>query len=310
MGRLPWILGGKEPRLRLTVLVILFAVAVLAMVDQLTWRVIDWNEYVTWWDHAFDRLCIETGITDTTRPQLIPRTVYQTWFTRSLPAEWRKHWREQKSLNPGYAFELYLDAEMDDFVRLNFAPRVWKAYSQLNIITAKADFWRYLILYKLGGVYIDMDSAIIKPLAVLIEPQDEAIVTLQNSAPTVFAQWALMFAPNHPILNRTISYIVDNIEQRRFANSTIDLTGPNVYSRAINDLHFENFGVRIRRSLVRATTDISYHYRQHPGSYRIFGLDYRKFFRIKYMDRILNQNHTHWREEEGRGKAALRMDSR
>jgi len=292
-------------------IVALFLLVVLSVVHFITLGC-DIGEVVTYWDHARDRLYLRIGVIDTTRPQFIPRVVYQTWYTRNLHKEVRKERRHMQEINPDYEFKLFLDAEMDKFVESNFDRRVYDAYSKLNIVTAKADFWRYLVLYKNGGVYIDMDSAILKPLSSFIGEKDQAVLTVQRNgvdgSEPLFAQWGLIFAPGHPILNRTIECIIDNISQRRFANSTLFLTGPVVYSNAISSLHQENFGETFHSSRVQTTTDITYDIQlPFKSSYRIFGVDYNNFFRVKFMDRVLNgKQHVHWREEEKLGKKALR----
>lgn len=270
----------------------------------------DVGEVATYWDHARDRLYLQIGVIDTHRPQLIPRVVYQTWYTRNLPEDVVRERRNMQQINPDYQFKLFLDAEMDKFVETNFDSRVYRAYSKLNIVTAKADFWRYLVLYKNGGVYIDMDSVIIKPLSSLIGATDEAVVTVQRNGvggEPLFAQWGLIFAPGHPILNRTVEKIIDNITQRKFANSTLYLTGPVVYTDAIADLHRENFGDNFHSSHVKPTTDVTYTVKTpFKSSYRVFGVDYSKFFRVKFLDDVLNgKQHVHWRDEERQGKSAL-----
>lgn len=66
---------------------------------------------------------------------------------------------------------------MDRFVNTHFTGIIADSYNRLNIIVAKVDFWRYLVLYKYGGVYLDMDSSIDVPLDTLINEEDEAIIT-------------------------------------------------------------------------------------------------------------------------------------
>jgi mannosyltransferase OCH1-like enzyme len=60
------------------------------------------------------------------------------------------------------------------------------------MIVAKADFWRYLVLYKYGGVYIDIDSSIDVPLDSFINGGDCAILSSECGRET-FTQWALIF---------------------------------------------------------------------------------------------------------------------
>ena len=90
---------------------------------------------------------------------------------------------------------------MDKFVNDNFKGEIADCYNKLNIIVAKVDFWRYLVLYKYGGVYLDMDSSIERPLHELINDEDEAIITAEGN-PHLYVQWALIFSKHHPILKK------------------------------------------------------------------------------------------------------------
>ena len=89
------------------------------------------------------------------------------------------------------------------------------------------DFWRYLALYKYGGVYLDMDSSIEKPLDDLIKPEDEAIITAEGNS-GLYVQWALIFSKGHPILKKTIDLVVTNIKNNNHPNDIHKMTGPNV----------------------------------------------------------------------------------
>lgn len=84
-------------------------------------------------------------------------------------------------MNPEYVHKIYIDEEMDVFVNENFPGDIANCYNRLNIIVAKVDFWRYLVLYKFGGIYLDMDSSINYPLKYLINMNDEAIITIESN---------------------------------------------------------------------------------------------------------------------------------
>jgi mannosyltransferase OCH1-like enzyme len=87
----------------------------------------------------------------------IPRVVYLTWKTRDLPPEYRETLRHNEAMNPGYRFVLCTD---EDLERL-FAGAdrdLCEAYRRLNprLGQARADMFRAFILWKNGGVYMDI----------------------------------------------------------------------------------------------------------------------------------------------------------
>ena len=229
---------------------------------------------------------------------MIEKNIFQSWYTYNLHPFIQEKIDYYKKINPEYKYQLFNDYDMDLFVNENFKGEIAECYNKLNIIVAKVDFWRYLVLYKYGGVYLDMDSGILKPLDELIKYDDEAIITAEGN-PDNYVQWALIFSKQHPILKRTIELIVDNIKNNRYPNNILKMTGPIVYSRAINEIHSELFNnVIINHKEINTTTDITY--KSNNISYRLYGIDYNSYFCFRYngCEILYHNGKKHWRTEE------------
>jgi mannosyltransferase OCH1-like enzyme len=163
---------------------------------------------------------------------MIPKNIFQSWYTHELPLLIQSRINIMRETNPDYTYKLYTDADMDEFVNTEYKGEIADCYNKLNIIVAKVDFWRYLILYKYGGVYLDMDSHISVPLNELIRPDDQAIITAETN-PNLFAQWALFFNKKHPILKQLIELVVYNINTNKYPDNVSKTTGPYAFSTAI-----------------------------------------------------------------------------
>jgi mannosyltransferase OCH1-like enzyme len=223
---------------------------------------------------------------------MIPKNIFQSWYTTELHPLIRDKINKFLNMNKDYKYYFYTDSDMDNFVKLNYPGEIFDCYNRLNIIVAKVDFWRYLVLYKYGGIYLDMDSSIEKPLDDLIKSDDEAIITCEGNP--YYVQWALIFNKEHPILKRTIDLIVDNIKNNKYPNDIHKMTGPYVYSNAVNSIHNELFNKDIDRSEVSDTI-----YNLNNIKYRIYGIDYNGFFCFKYDNNyLLYQGKKHWRQEQ------------
>ena len=105
----------------------------------------------------------------------IPKVIYQTWKNKNLHRNCLHVISTIQSLNPEYKMVLYDDNEIEDFIKTNFDDYTFNCFKKLNVGAAKADFWRYCILYKNGGVYLDIDSIILKSLDQLIKSDDQCI---------------------------------------------------------------------------------------------------------------------------------------
>jgi mannosyltransferase OCH1-like enzyme len=227
---------------------------------------------------------------------MIEKNIFQSWYTKDIHPLLQQKIDTFKSLNPDYSYSLYDDNDMDNFVNDNFKGEIANCYNKLNIIVAKVDFWRYLVLYKYGGIYLDMDSNIEKPLNELIRSTDQAIITAEGN-PNLYVQWALIFSKGHPILKKTIDLIVSNIKNNSYPNDIHKMTGPTVYTKAINAVHMELFNNIIDHKNINRSTDIEY--KSNDISYRVYGRDYNSYFCFKHnLADLLYNNKKHWTQEQ------------
>lgn len=229
---------------------------------------------------------------------LIPKIIWQTWMTKDLHPICQAQLDNTKKINPDWTHYLLTDDELDNFVNTEFADwsDVVECYHKLNMMVAKVDFWRYLVLYKYGGVYMDMDSAMIRPLDELIRDTDNAVITFEGNMEN-FVQWAMIFAPSHPILKHTIDLVIDNIKNDRFHNDILNTTGPAVFTRGVNLYHKKLYG----EFPITKGGNETYGGDGCGGvSYRIYGVDYNGHIQFKYPDHHLlfyGTNSVYWRHE-------------
>ena len=217
---------------------------------------------------------------------MIQKNIFQSWHTKNLHPELQSMIYALRASNPDYTYHLYDDADMDNFVNEHFPGEIAECYNRLNIIVAKVDFWRYLVLYTYGGVYLDMDSYFLRPLDEFIDPDDKAVLSAEGNL-NCFVQWALIFEKKHPILEKVIELIVENIKYNRFPNDINSMTGPTVYTRAIQAVQ------PIDTKSIRKSTNRTYR------SCRVFGIDYSECICFKH-DRafLLYINKKHWSQEQ------------
>lgn len=209
----------------------------------------------------------------------IPKQIFQTFKTKKLPFITKWHIWNMKRRNPDYSYQLFDDNEVRIFLEQEFPPKYLKAYDRLTIGAAKADFFRYAILYKKGGIYLDVDSGMTKPLKYLIKADDATLLSRERH-PELFVQWALISEKNHPFLGKTLEMILDNIENHRFPHDIHRTTGPTVYTAAINECLNENPNI----------------------PHRIFdGIEYRGFLKFKYKLGkffLYEKKSEHWKKKQ------------
>jgi mannosyltransferase OCH1-like enzyme len=229
---------------------------------------------------------------------MIPKVIYQVSINLNHTHDLIQNQIEKtKKLNPTWEYKLITtEKELDNIVYLNFENEIVDCYNNLNILVAKVDFWRYLVLYKFGGVYLDIDSSINLNLDDLIKNDDDAIITAEGN-PNLYVQWGLIFNKNHPILKKTIELIVENIKINKYPNNIHAMTGPTTYTNAINIIHKELYGDIIIHKNINKNTDITYN--KNNISYRLYGIDYSDYFSFSYPNNnILFIGVKKWFEEQ------------
>jgi len=175
---------------------------------------------------------------DTETDYGIPKIIYQTCKDKTVPTRMFnaiKSWRE---MNPDYKYCFFDDDNCRDFLIREFDERVIKAYDNLIPGAYKADLWRYCILYIYGGVYADVKMICEVSLDDII---DSPFVSVRDRISISFAKASIFNAficsiPRHPFLKRAIWLTVENILNHNYGDSCLDITGPRVLGRAINDI--------------------------------------------------------------------------
>lgn len=204
----------------------------------------------------------------------IPKIIHQTFKSAKLPFITRWHIARFRKKNADYTYEFYDDARIEKFLSEEFEEDILGLYKRLNIGAAKADFFRYAVLLKKGGIYLDIDSSIKGSLNDFIFPDDTAIISEEGN-PGLYVQWALVYEAGHPFLKQTLELVCENIRYNRYPNDVHKMTGPTVYTEAIN-LCLKN---------------------QPETPYRLLGIDYNGHLKFKYpLSKFLYQKGEHWKK--------------
>lgn len=81
-----------------------------------------------------------------------------------------------KTLNPEYSIYLYDNKMCYTFLKREFGEKHAKVFDFIKDGPIKADFWRLCVLYKMGGVYSDIDNVPKKPLSEVIRLEAHFVV--------------------------------------------------------------------------------------------------------------------------------------
>jgi inositol phosphorylceramide mannosyltransferase catalytic subunit len=89
----------------------------------------------------------------------IPKIIHQIWLGSELPEQYKEFQQSWLVHHPDWEYKLWTDADVSSFSFKNK-----ELFDEARNFGQKADIWRYEILEKFGGVYIDTDFECLKPL--------------------------------------------------------------------------------------------------------------------------------------------------
>ncbi len=103
----------------------------------------------------------------------VPKVIHQIYFDKNLSPELLENVKQLKLMNPDWSHKLHDDRDIENYIKLHY-PNLLSTYHKINPIygAAKADFFRYLLIYNEGGVYLDIKSSASKPLSEIIRNGD------------------------------------------------------------------------------------------------------------------------------------------
>ena len=170
---------------------------------------------------------------------MIPKKIFQTFYHKEFHPDFQKIVDEIKIDNPDFKYQIFDDKECDEFMKINYPGKIYDAYSRIKPGALKADLWRYCILYKFGGFYMDIDMISLKGLDRFVKNDIDFVSPIDlNLGDLEYHNIFNAFIgciPNHPILKNSIDIILDWVEKEELPpENLMNFAGPGCLGIAIN----------------------------------------------------------------------------
>jgi mannosyltransferase OCH1-like enzyme len=161
---------------------------------------------------------------------IIPLYIFQTWHTKNLSEEMQETVNIIKRTNPEFTYILADDSDCYNFIKNNFPSEVADAYISLIPGAYKADLWRYCVLYKYGGIYLDIKFRPVNGFK-FINIMDKEHYVLDIPSSWISKQYGIyngfmICKRNNPILMECINQIILNIKNNFYGINSLEPTGP------------------------------------------------------------------------------------
>ena len=170
---------------------------------------------------------------------VIPLNIYQTWHTKDLPPLMKNAVNKIIYNNPRFNYQLFDDDDCRNFIKDNFDSSVLNAFDSLIPGAYKADLWRYCILYKNGGVYLDIKYAPVNGFKFinLMEKEHWVLDMDKNGIYNAL----IVCKPNNEILLRAINKVVENVKNKFYGSNCLHPTGPIMLAEFFTQSDKNNF---------------------------------------------------------------------
>lgn len=173
---------------------------------------------------------------------IIPLNIYQTWHSKNLPIFMGLAVKKLRINNPDFNYFLFDDTDCREFIKNNFDSKVLNAYDSLIPGAYKADLWRYCILYKNGGIYLDIKYEPFNNIKFIHFTEKEHLVYDINNVDIYNA--FMVCLPGNELLIKAINKIVENVEKKFYGNTSLEPTGPGLLSKIVTDNYIKNIDMK------------------------------------------------------------------
>ncbi len=171
---------------------------------------------------------------------MIPRVLNQTWKTKDIPSQWTGSYNSCQTVLASYEKKLWTDDEMEQFVKTNY-PEIYDTYMGYTYHIQRCDAFRYMLMYKNGGIYFDLDIACKASIEPLLN--NDIVLARSTNVESYLTNSIIMAVPGHPFFR----YVIDKLPQYKDKYSMLgkhlhvmNSTGPMFITEMYNQYVKEN----------------------------------------------------------------------
>ena len=174
-------------------------------------------------------------VNNTEKPQYrlpVPKKVIRTWCSNDIKKSCGGRYSPVSAINqtkkilPDWEHIIYSDKDIDDFFDEYFGQDhiITKSYYLINpkYGAARADFFRYVVMYIHGGLYLDSKSCVLAKLPEIPDDKDMIVSHWYNGLPPhenilntgygEYQNWYIYTRPRASVLIDVINSIIHNIQ--------------------------------------------------------------------------------------------------
>ncbi len=175
---------------------------------------------------------------------VIPLKLHLFWHDKTLPPKMQQNVELLRETNPEFEVVVYDNEMAREYIKAHFSGGgggggdVLHAYDTLIPISFKSDLFRYCVVYKEGGIYLDIKFEPINGFKLLGLVKNTQV--WGSEVANLVSSGIFMSVPGNPILRRAIEMIKYNVANRRIGGMPTSVTGPCLLTNAFFSISGKN----------------------------------------------------------------------
>jgi mannosyltransferase OCH1-like enzyme len=164
---------------------------------------------------------------------VIPLKLHLFWHNKQLPPKMHENVELLKSTNPEFEVVVYDGDMAREYIKTHFSEDadVLKAYDTLIPVAFKCDLFRYCLIYKEGGIYLDIKFEPMNGFKLLHLAKWHEVWASEGL--NIINNGIIVSAPGNPILGRAVNMIKYNVKNRITGKYPTSATGPQLLTDAL-----------------------------------------------------------------------------
>lgn len=164
-----------------------------------------------------------------------PKVIFQLWHSpEDVSIQMIQRTEELKTQHPDFYYQLFFLDTAREFIRENFESKVLVAFDSIIPFAFKSDLWRYCMLYKYGGIYLDMKYECTNGFRFSQLDTTQEYYVFDVNRDSIYNGF-IVAKPNNRIFLHTINQIVKHTRERFYGENDLVVTGPGLLGQMVPD---------------------------------------------------------------------------
>lgn len=187
---------------------IVLIVVLIGTILWLTFQILEYQSSLLMISHSdVNHFCNQTN-----QRIRIPRIIHQTYETHQVPSKWNATVNSVMEMNKNeFEYRRWSHTEMDEFVKKHEYEFYTNIYVKYRYQMQRIDSFRYVLMYYIGGIYVDMDNGCNRRFIDLLntlenlDPNVNDIACFPRRAPFGVESDFIISSRKHPFYRQLIS---------------------------------------------------------------------------------------------------------